>query len=142
MLQGKEERGSRKIAGGVLSCSGCLKGGGTDDLAELCCRVCCTLPDAWLRFERSPPDLEEISHLVVPLEQEVSPHQQGTPSAYFVIVGLLRQGAERNRLPPTQSSNREFLECSVFTCPMVNQAKRTRMLCSFSRESTCKKTKS
>ncbi|PHJ23867.1 hypothetical protein CSUI_002279 [Cystoisospora suis] len=69
--QRRKENCLKKVIGGVLSCSGSLKGAGADDLAELCCRVCCTLPDVWhLRFERTPSDLEEITHLVVPPEQK------------------------------------------------------------------------
>ncbi|PFH33238.1 hypothetical protein BESB_084370 [Besnoitia besnoiti] len=54
----------------ILSCSGQIKKTGEEDLAALCCRVCCTLADASLRFERNPKDLEAITHLIVPHDQE------------------------------------------------------------------------
>ncbi|KEP66456.1 UNVERIFIED_CONTAM: hypothetical protein HHA_258480 [Hammondia hammondi] len=55
---------------GILSCSGSAKNDKGEDLADLCCRVCCMLPDASMRFERNPEDLETITHLVVPRDQE------------------------------------------------------------------------
>ncbi|CBZ53015.1 conserved hypothetical protein [Neospora caninum Liverpool] len=62
---------NREVAGeGILSCSGGTKKDAGEDLASLCCRVCCMLPDASMRFERNPEDLETITHLVVPQDQE------------------------------------------------------------------------
>ncbi|EPR62922.1 hypothetical protein TGDOM2_258480 [Toxoplasma gondii GAB2-2007-GAL-DOM2] len=68
--RGKTGTKREEASEGILSCSGSAKNATGEDLADLCCRVCCTLPDASMRFERNPEDLETITHLVVPRDQE------------------------------------------------------------------------